>query len=87
MEQSSRTFLRYKKRHIFMLKNIIFKTDKIIQKKRGMSMSVRILYVTGVTRRFQTTVPKTVREILNVTNDDDRIVWILENGEIKVKKA
>lgn len=51
------------------------------------SMSKRILDVTAITRRFQTTVPKTVREILGVTNDEDRIVWILENGEIKVRKA
>ena len=46
----------------------------------------RILYVTGVTERFQTTVPKLVREILNISNED-RIVWILKNGEIKVRKA
>ena len=70
-----------------MLKNIISKTDKIRQKKEELNMSERILDVTGVTKRFQTTVPKTVREILKVTNDDDRIVWILDNGEIKVKKA
>ena len=50
-------------------------------------MSKRILDVTGVTKRFQTTVPKLVRQILNITNDDDRIVWISEDGEIKVKKA
>ena len=49
-------------------------------------MSKRFLDVTGVTKRFQTTVPKLVRHILNISNDD-RIVWILENGEIKVKKA
>jgi len=49
-------------------------------------MSERILDVTGVTKRFQTTVPKTVREILNVSNED-RIVWIFENGEIKVRKT
>jgi len=47
---------------------------------------MKILDVTSVTKRFQTTVPKLVREILNVSNDD-RIVWILDNGEIKVKKA
>jgi len=47
---------------------------------------MKILDVTGVTKRFQTTVPKTVREILNLSNDD-RIVWILDKGEIKVKKA
>ena len=49
-------------------------------------MAERILDVTGVTKRFQTTVPKTVREILNVSNED-RIVWILDNGEIKVRKT
>ena len=49
-------------------------------------MSERILDVTGVTKRFQTTVPKTVREILNVSNED-RIVWIVNNGEIKVRKT
>ena len=47
---------------------------------------MKILDVTGVTKRFQTTVPKTVREILNVSNED-RIVWMLDNGEIKVKKT
>jgi len=50
-------------------------------------MSERILDVTSVTKRFQTTVPKTVREILNINNNEDRIVWILDSGEIKVKKA
>ena len=47
---------------------------------------MKILDVTGVTKWFQTTVPKLVREILNVSNVDI-IVWILDNGEIKVKKA
>ena len=50
-------------------------------------MSDRILDVTGVTKRFQTTVPKLVRGILKISSEDDRIVWILENGEIKVRKA
>ena len=49
-------------------------------------MPERILDVTGVTKRFQTTVPKKVREILNISNED-RIVWIMEKGEIKIKKA
>ena len=70
-----------------MLKNIISKTDKIGQKREELSMSERILDVTGVTKRFQTTVPKTVREILNINNDEDRIVWTLDNGEIKVRKV
>jgi len=46
----------------------------------------RILDVTGVTKRFQTTVPKLVREVLKISSED-RIVWILKNGEIKVRKA
>ena len=45
---------------------------------------MKILDVTALSERFQTTVPKTVREILNIT-DIDRIVWILENGEVKVQ--
>jgi len=49
-------------------------------------MPERILDVTSVTKRFQTTVPKNVREILNVSNED-RIIWIYENGEIKVRKS
>ena len=49
-------------------------------------MTERILDVTGVTKRFQTTVPKTVREILNLSNED-RIVWVVENGEVKVRRA
>ena len=49
-------------------------------------MSKRILDVTGVTKRFQTTVPKLVREIMHIS-DQDRIVWIVDDGEIKVRKA
>jgi len=49
-------------------------------------MPTRILGKTDVTDRSQTTIPKRVRDILNISNKD-RIVWILENGEIKVKKA
>jgi len=50
-------------------------------------MPERILDVTSVTKRFQTTVPKNVREILNINNNEDRIVWIYESGEIKVRKT
>jgi len=46
----------------------------------------KILDVTGLTSRFQTTVPKLVREVLGVKDDKDRILWTLENGEIKIKK-
>ena len=49
-------------------------------------MGERILDVTTLTKRCQTTIPKAVREALKLTTED-RIVWIVENGEIKVKKA
>lgn len=49
-------------------------------------MTKKILDVTGVTTRFQTTVPKIVREILNITVED-RLVWVAEDGEVKVRKA
>jgi len=49
-------------------------------------MSERVLDVTSVTKRYQTTVPKKVRKIMKLT-ENDSIVWIFENGEIKVRKA
>jgi len=53
----------------------------------GLRMPERILDVTALTARFQTTVPKTVREVLNITTED-RIIWVLdENGEIKVRNT
>ena len=48
---------------------------------------MRILHVTGVTQRFQTTVPKLVREILDISDAEDRIIWVLDDGEIKVRKS
>jgi len=48
---------------------------------------MKILDVTNLTKRYQTTVPKLVRELLEIKNDEDRVVWILENGEIKVRRA
>jgi len=50
------------------------------------SVSERILDVTSLTKRFQTTVPKIAREILNVSNND-RLVWVVEGKEVKVRKA
>jgi len=50
-------------------------------------MPERILDVTSITKRFQTTIPKTVREVMDISNDD-RIVWVLtENGEIRIRNA
>jgi len=50
-------------------------------------MKERILDVTSLTKRFQTTVPKIVREHLDVS-PEDRLVWLLdEKGEIKVRKV
>ena len=47
---------------------------------------MKILDVTSVTKRFQTTIPKIVRELLGVTTED-RVVWVAENGEVKVRRA
>lgn len=47
---------------------------------------MKILDVTGLTQRFQTTIPKTVREILKITAED-RLLWLSEGREVKVRKA
>jgi len=50
-------------------------------------MSKKILDVTSLTKRFQTTVPKIVREHLGASTED-RLVWVLdEKGEVRVRKA
>lgn len=52
----------------------------------GIIMLERIFAVTSLRRLFQTTVPKAVRDVLNVSVDDT-IVWILDKREIKIRKA
>ena len=49
-------------------------------------MSRKVLCVSSLSSRFQTTVPKLVREILKIEYKD-RVVWILDNGEIKVRNG
>lgn len=46
----------------------------------------RILAVTSLTSRFQATVPKEVRELLELT-EKDKIVWVLEGNKIIIRKA
>lgn len=46
----------------------------------------RILAVTKVTVRFQTVVPKEVRERLKL-KEGDKLVWLLKEGKIVVEKA
>ena len=46
----------------------------------------KILAVTSLTSRFQATVPKEVRQILNLT-EKDRIIWISEGNKIVIRKA
>jgi len=54
-------------------------------RKHGeIALPKEILDVTKMTKRFQTTVPKIVREVLDI-NNKDRIIWILDNGEIKIQ--
>jgi len=46
----------------------------------------KILAVTSITSRFQTTIPQDVRELLKIT-EKDKVLWIYENDKIVVKKA
>ena len=46
----------------------------------------KILAVTSITSRFQTTIPQDVREHLKIT-EKDKVLWILESDKIIVKKA
>jgi len=45
-----------------------------------------ILGMSLLSKRNLTTIPRKVRRILNISHVD-RIAWMFENGEIKVKKA
>jgi len=46
----------------------------------------KILAVTNLTSRFQTTVPIEVRDLLKLT-EKDKVVWVLEDSKIVLKKA
>jgi bifunctional DNA-binding transcriptional regulator/antitoxin component of YhaV-PrlF toxin-antitoxin module len=46
----------------------------------------KILAVTNLTSRFQTTVPTEVREFLKLSKTD-KVVWFIENNQIIVRKA
>jgi len=46
----------------------------------------KILGVSKVTRKFQVTIPKVVRERLGIT-ENDMIVFIEVNGKIYIRKA
>ena len=46
----------------------------------------KILDVVTVTRKYQITLTKAVREVLNI-KEGDRIVFIRKNGEIIIRKA
>lgn len=48
---------------------------------------MRVLATTKVTRQNQTTIPKRVRDKLEVKEEDILIWFINERGEIVVKKA
>jgi len=62
------------------------KVAKVLKVAQINFIDMKILDVTNLTKRYQTTVPKTVRELLAVTTED-RIVWVVENGEVKVRRA
>ena len=46
----------------------------------------KILAVTSLTSRSQSTVPKEVRQILGLT-EKDKIIWISEGNKITLRKA
>ncbi|MFA5572502.1 MAG: hypothetical protein GX799_10735 [Crenarchaeota archaeon] len=47
---------------------------------------MKILAVTNLTSRFQTTVPSQVRNKLQLT-ETDRVVWILDGDKVTIQKA
>jgi len=47
---------------------------------------LKILAVTNLTSRFQTTVPSEVRDKLQLTKTD-RVVWVLDGDKITLQKA
>ncbi len=47
--------------------------------------AVPVLARSKVWHNGRTTIPKEVRAVLGI-NDGDQIEWVLENGEIKVRK-
>ena len=52
-------------------------------------MTTKILAVTNLTTKFQTTVPSEVRAILGLNNNcnEEKIVWVWESDNIVVKKS
>ncbi len=49
-------------------------------------MSMPVLAVTRIGRYYRTTVPREVRKILGL-GENDEIEWILEDGKIVIRKA
>ncbi|AGK61314.1 looped-hinge helix DNA binding domain, AbrB family [Archaeoglobus sulfaticallidus PM70-1] len=49
-------------------------------------MEERILGLSNVTKKFQVTLTKDVRDILGV-NAGDKIVFVIKDGEVIVRKA
>ena len=49
-------------------------------------MRTKALAITEISGRFQTTIPKEVRDRLEVTQDD-KVLWLEEDNKIVVRKA
>ena len=45
-----------------------------------------VLAMTRIGKYYRTTVPREVRKLLNI-NENDIIEWVFENGKIVVRKA
>jgi len=49
-------------------------------------MTTRIVAITKISKRFQTTVPKEVRDTLDI-GEKDKVLWSKEDGKVILRKA
>ena len=52
----------------------------------GAKVSMPVLAITRIGRYYRTTVPREVRKLLNI-NENDMIEWVFEDGKVIVRKA
>lgn len=52
----------------------------------GAIASMPVLAITRIGRYYRTTVPREVRKLLNIS-ENDLIEWVFEDGRIVVRKA
>jgi len=64
----------------------IYKNSPSNRRWGGNDLREKILDAVAVTRRFQVTLTKPVREIIEV-KEGDRVVFIEKGGEVVIRKA